>query len=706
MAGPRNGNGADTRRGPRWRRLALAAAGLLASVSALSVPLTGEAATNWWVNGCTPGLGKGINLPPESPSCLNVGGPTPDSSFVPSLVFEPLCGDLAQMPPGSTTSICMEIAVLYGWTVYPPAALTIAPQPNQAGVTGADIPIATVCTVACAPTGAITSNGGQFTVQFTSDSAVALGDYQYLLTANAPGLYPATITLTLRIARPGSGPNGNSCGGCTVSNHTSYGNMTAPTAHNVFWGSAWQGDALGVRTAADGTIADEVATGWQSILSQYGVGSATWGGSYTDTGNDAALGGTVTPQAIANELERIRGLTGWGNNTNTMWMVFLPPNVILQNTTADPTASGPQACAWHAYYPYQSGPLGNADYFSFGAVPYLNSTYPNCRLSSGPVASITEVGTHELSEAETDINGNGWYWNNDPTHGEIGDLCQLNRPQQSTTYSAGGNYRGAAQMVYSNSKHDCGSTSTGGYWEVASDGGIFTFGNAGFFGSMGGKPLNQPMVGMASTPGGDGYWEVASDGGIFPYGNAAGLGSLGNIRLNLPVVGMAATPDGKGYWLVAKDGGIFTFGDALFFGSTGGHPPNYPVVSMAPTADGQGYWIIDSIGEVFAFGDAQPVHNYGQATVVGIAAAADGWGYCIATDQLWVNANGTCQFQGDMGGTRLSAAAVGFTSSLGAHGYYGVAKDGGIFAFGDASFYGSMGGHALNAPMVGMAVRP
>ena len=36
-----------------------------------------------------------------------------------------------------------------------------------------------------------------------------------------------------------------------------------------------------------------------------------------------------------------------------------------------------------------------------------------------------------------------------------------------------------------------------GYWEVASDGGLFAFGDAGFYGSMGGHPLNQPIVGLA-----------------------------------------------------------------------------------------------------------------------------------------------------------------------------------------------------------------
>ena len=37
--------------------------------------------------------------------------------------------------------------------------------------------------------------------------------------------------------------------------------------------------------------------------------------------------------------------------------------------------------------------------------------------------------------------------------------------------------------------------------------------------------LNKPVVGMAATPDGKGYWEVASDGGIFSYGDAAFFGA-------------------------------------------------------------------------------------------------------------------------------------------------------------------------------------
>jgi hypothetical protein len=102
---------------------------------------------------------------------------------------------------------------------------------------------------------------------------------------------------------------------------------------------------------------------------------------------------------------------------------------------------------------------------------------------------------------------------------------------------------------------------------VASDGGIFSFGDAAFYGSTGGIHLNKPVVGMAPTPDGGGYWLVASDGGIFAFGDAAFYGSTGSLHLNKPIVGMAPTPDGGGYWLVASDGGIFAFGDAPFYGS-------------------------------------------------------------------------------------------------------------------------------------------
>ena len=72
---------------------------------------------------------------------------------------------------------------------------------------------------------------------------------------------------------------------------------------------------------------------------------------------------------------------------------------------------------------------------------------------------------------------------------------------------------------------------------------------------------------MAATPSGNGYWMVASDGGIFSFGDAGFHGSTGNIKLNKPIVSIIKTSTGNGYWMVASDGGIFSFGDAGFHGS-------------------------------------------------------------------------------------------------------------------------------------------
>ncbi len=246
-----------------------------------------------------------------------------------------------------------------------------------------------------------------------------------------------------------------------------------------------------------------------------------------------------------------------------------------------------------------------------------------------------------------------------------------------------------------------------GYWLVASDGGIFAFGHAGFFGSTGNIVLNKPVVGMAATPDDKGYWLVASDGGIFSYGDAAFYGSTGNIVLNKPVVGMAATPDGKGYWLVASDGGIFSFGDAAFYGSTGNLVLNKPVVGMAATPDGKGYWLVASDGGIFSFGDAAFYGSTGNLVlnqpVVGMAATPDGKGYWLVASDGGIFSFGDAAFYGSTGNIVLNQPVVGMATSLTGRGYWLVASDGGIFSYGDATFYGSTGDIVLNQPVVGMA---
>ncbi len=204
-----------------------------------------------------------------------------------------------------------------------------------------------------------------------------------------------------------------------------------------------------------------------------------------------------------------------------------------------------------------------------------------------------------------------------------------------------------------------------GYWMVASDGGIFSFGAARFFGSAGNRVLGAPVVALSTAPDDRGYWMADSHGGVFSFGGAGFYGSAGAQALSRPVVGMAPAHDGGGYWLVASDGGIFAYGDAGYYGSTGNLALNKPIVGMAPTPDGRGYWLVASDGGIFAFGDAA--------------------------------------FHGSTGSLTLNRPIVGMSVDLTGTGYWLVASDGGIFAFGSAPFYGSTGNITLNKPITGMA---
>jgi hypothetical protein len=53
--------------------------------------------------------------------------------------------------------------------------------------------------------------------------------------------------------------------------------------------------------------------------------------------------------------------------------------------------------------------------------------------------------------------------------------------------------------------------------------------------------LNKPIVGMAGTRDGGGYWLIASDGGIFNYGDAQFSGSAASLGIADAVGGSGST---------------------------------------------------------------------------------------------------------------------------------------------------------------------
>ena len=224
--------------------------------------------------------------------------------------------------------------------------------------------------------------------------------------------------------------------------------------------------------------------------------------------------------------------------------------------------------------------------------------------------------------------------------------------------------------------------------EASATGGgdVLEIGNPAPYGSLSGQTLNEPVVGMARTHDGGGYWLVAADGGVFAFGDAGFYGSTGaptstspswawpppptgtatgwwpptaacspsatpgstarrapststspswawpppptarllvgrrrrrHVRLRRRRVlrleaathaqpahrGHGRHPRRHGYWLVAADGGVFAFGDAGFYGSTGDVPqPAHRRHGRHP--DRTRLLVVAADGGMFAFGDA------------------------------------------------------------------------------------------------------
>ncbi len=279
-----------------------------------------------------------------------------------------------------------------------------------------------------------------------------------------------------------------------------------------------------------------------------------------------------------------------------------------------------------------------------------------------------------------------------------------------------------------------GSTASSGIIVASADGGTaaedgatdlgstYTYGITGLSGS---RPLNAPVVGVAATPDGKGYWLVAADGGVFDFGDAHFYGSTytygitglsGSRPLNAPIVGIASTTNGNGYWLVAADGGVFDFGNATYQGSayskgftglTGAHPLAAPVVGIASTPNGNGYWLLEANGTVLSFGDAGDYGQLGQpANIVGIASTADGRGYWLLGADGAVYGFGDASSYGSLNLGGQAAKAVSIVTAPNGTGYSIILSNGQVVGFNGGPSSPALGstttGHG--APVIAAAI--
>ena len=219
----------------------------------------------------------------------------------------------------------------------------------------------------------------------------------------------------------------------------------------------------------------------------------------------------------------------------------------------------------------------------------------------------------------------------------------------------------------------------GGYWLDASDGGVFSFGDTDYYGSIPGlglhpagsglpNSLNAPIVGMVASHDQGGYFMVASDGGVFAFGDAHFAGSCPGIG-GCSGAAVAVMPDasGNGYWLVTATGHVYAFGDAQNYGAPG--PQASAITSAVASPDGNGYYIVDGAGQVFTYGDAVSQGNVPVGTTGGlnpataIFASSDNGGYWVADALGKVFTFGDALGDGDMSGTELDGAIIAATGS-------------------------------------------
>ena len=213
-----------------------------------------------------------------------------------------------------------------------------------------------------------------------------------------------------------------------------------------------------------------------------------------------------------------------------------------------------------------------------------------------------------------------------------------------------------------------------GYWLDASDGGVFSF-DTDFYGSIPGlglnpagsglpHSLNAPVVGMVPSSDDGGYFMVASDGGVFAFGDTRFSGSCPGIG-GCSGAAVAVMPDssGNGYWVVTSTGNVYAFGDAPYLGA----PGHGTVTSAVATPSGNGYWVLLGDGEIFGYGDApylgapSPANFIATDPATAIFPSSDGAGYWVSSALGAVFNFGSAPDDGGMAGTPLNGSIVAAT---------------------------------------------
>ena len=118
--------------------------------------------------------------------------------------------------------------------------------------------------------------------------------------------------------------------------------------------------------------------------------------------------------------------------------------------------------------------------------------------------------------------------------------------------------------------------------------------------------LEQPIVGIAATPDGHGYWLVASDGGIFAFGDARFYGSAGTIHLKRRSSASSRAQTGGAISWWPRTVACLPLAMRRFLGSLPGKRIATSVAAVTPTNSGRGYYVVATNGRVLRIRSGHP----------------------------------------------------------------------------------------------------
>lgn len=346
---------------------------------------------------------------------------------------------------------------------------------------------------------------------------------------------------------------------------------------------------------------------------------------------------------------------------------FLPMSVLVVPSSSSAASAASGAAPTSIVAPPSTTPAAPAAPNYVSIDPGNGKGEPS--ISSTPVAQ----SSGQIQDNGTTSEGTAGGW----TYG-IG-------PDTTPAGTANGGVLGASTPNSAASVVAITNQNVDGYWEAASDGGVYSFGTINFYGSRFGLQSSaDPITGMTVTPDHDGYWLYSVGGYVYPFGDAANDGGVNGGSGGPDFVGLVSNTGNTGYWQISATGSVYQLGSVSQFGGLPslGQSVN-DVVAAAPYEGG--YCMIEATRRVSCFtGVGQHTQFYIGNTHFNIydnpvtsLASSDRTGLWATDRTGQVYTYGSAIYGGGISGT--PSAPVMSISGIGTGGYRLGLADGSVF---------------------------